>query len=233
MRLIFRPISQIQTFEGGLFSYGGAIFNFSQKIDLKSIKNMRFCILHKPMGGGLEPPPAPPPPPPWLRYWLYCRSRPTLQSKVLLLFFLYVPENLINIPEVESRTQGSRPRPRTQKNFNAKAKDRPSRGQGQRRKCSPKKRSSKIFFRRKRSSKNFFTRSPREENKKMSSQIFREVSGVFQQNFNSSKNSAVLEPRTGQFSRTWGFEAKDFKMCPRGRPRDQGRPQGLHLCNIL
>ena len=50
------------------------------------------------------------------------------------------------------------------------------------------------------------------------------------QNFNHSKNSAVLEPRTGRFSRTWGFEtkakAKDFKMCPRG----QGRLQGLHLC---
>ena len=29
------------------------------------------------------------------------------------------------------------------------------------------------------------------------------------QNFNHSKNSAVLEPRTGRFSRTWGFEAKD------------------------
>ena len=24
-------------------------------------------------------------------------------------------------------------------------------------------------------------------------------------------------------------KAKDFKMCPRGRPRDQGRPQILHL----
>ena len=47
------------------------------------------------------------------------------------------------------------------------------------------------------------------------------------QNFNHSKNSAVLEPRTGQFLRTWGFEAKakDLKMCPRG----QGRPRGLHL----
>ena len=56
------------------------------------------------------------------------------------------------------------------------------------------------------------------------------------QNFNIPKNSAVLEPRTGQFSRTWGLEAKakakdltfeakakNFKMCPRGRPR------GLHL----
>ena len=58
LRLIFRPISEIQKFEGGLFSYGGAIFNFSQKIGLKSTKNVRFCILHKPMGG-LEPP-APP-----------------------------------------------------------------------------------------------------------------------------------------------------------------------------
>ena len=66
-------------------------------------------------------------------------------------------------------------------------------------------------------------------------QIFREVSGVFQRNFNCSKNSAALEPRTGQFSRTWDFEAKakgkDFKMCPRGRPRGQGRPRGLHLCS--
>ena len=69
-----------------------------------------------------------------------------------------------------------------------------------------------------------------------SSQIFREVSSVFQQNFNGSKKSAVLGPRTVQFSRTWGFgaktkdltfevKAKDFKMCP----QDQGRPQELHL----
>ena len=40
------------------------------------------------------------------------------------------------------------------------------------------------------------------------------------QNFKDLKNSAVLEPRTKQFSRTWDFKAKDFKMCPRG----------LHLC---
>ena len=38
---------------------GGAIFHFSQKIGLKSTKNMRFCILHKPMGGARAPP-APP-----------------------------------------------------------------------------------------------------------------------------------------------------------------------------
>ena len=45
---------------------------------------------------------------------------------------------------------------------------------------------------------------------KRSSQIFREVSGVFQQDFKSTKISAILEPRTGQFSRTWAFEAKDL-----------------------
>ena len=38
--------------------------------------------------------------------------------------------------------------------------------------------------------------------RKRSSQIFREVSGVFQQDFYGTKNSAVLDPRTGQFSRT-------------------------------
>ena len=59
LRLLFRPNSEIQTFEGGLFSYGGAIFNFSQKIGLKNFKNVRFCILHKPMGGRLEPPHPP------------------------------------------------------------------------------------------------------------------------------------------------------------------------------
>ena len=59
LRVIFRPISQIQSFEGGCFrTGGGAIFHFSQKIGLKSTKNIRFCILHKPMGG-LEPPRPP------------------------------------------------------------------------------------------------------------------------------------------------------------------------------
>ena len=105
-------------------------------------------------------------------------------------------------PEVESRTQGSRPRPRTQKKSEAKAKDSlsedtHSRGQGQecsrprtkdqghKRKCSPKKKVfTKIFqaiSTKKRFPKNFSS-AP--------------------QNFNYSKNSAVLEPRTGQFSRT-------------------------------
>ena len=37
--------------------------------------------------------------------------------------------------------------------------------------------------------------------------------------FNHSKNNAVLEPRTGYFRGLKGFEAKDLKVCPRGRPR--------------
>ena len=93
----------------------------------------------------------------------------------------------------------------------AKAKD-----QGHKRKCSPKKK-KKIF------TKIFQAIST----KKRFPQKFSSAS----QNFNNSKNTAVLEPRTGQFSRTWGleakakdltFQAKDFKMCPRG----------LHLCKV-
>ena len=97
----------------------------------------------------------------------------------------------------------------------------------------------------KRSTQKFFRRSPKEK-KKVFTKIFQAIStkkrfpkhfSSAPQNFNIPKNSAVLEPRTGQFSRTWGLEAKakdltfeakakDFKMCPRG----QGRPRGLHLC---
>ena len=57
-------------------SFGGAVFNFSPKIGLKSTKNVRFCILHKPMGGGSSPPP------PWLRYCIYGRKWSDLQKKM-------------------------------------------------------------------------------------------------------------------------------------------------------
>ena len=100
-------------------------------------------------------------------------------------------------------------RPRTGM-LEAKAKD-----QGHKRKCSPKKK-------KKRSSQKFFRRSPK---KKVFTKIFQAISKkkkvftkIFQaistkkrflknfssapQNFTNSKNSAVLEPRTGQFSRT-------------------------------
>ena len=99
--------------------------------------------------------------------------------------------------ELESRIQGSKAKAKDTKKSEIKAKDspsenRPSRGLGQEcsrkrprtmdigAKCSQKKGLKKFFF-------NF--------------------SGDLQ-NFNNSKNSAVLEPRIGQFSRTWGIEAK-------------------------
>ena len=131
--------------------------------------------------------------------------------------------------EVESRTQGSRPRPRTQKKSEAKdslSEDRHSRGQEQ--ECSrPRPRTKdtsasalqkrKIFTKifqtisikkNKRPSQKFFRRFPK---KKVFTKIFQAISTKKRfpknflsapQNFNNSKNSAVLEPRTGQFSRT-------------------------------
>ena len=77
----------------------------------------------------------------------------------------------------------------------AKAKDK-----GHKRKCSPKK--EKVF-------KNFFQTISKK--KKVFTEIFQAIStkkrfpknfSSTPQNFNNSKNSAVLEPRTGQFSRT-------------------------------
>ena len=136
------------------------------------------------------------------------------------------------VPEVESRTQGSRPRPRTQKKSEAKAKDslsenRLSRGQGQecsrprakdqghKRKCSPKKKkglhknfSGDLQIKKKGLHKNFLGDL---QKKKVISKIFQANSTKIRfpknfssapQNFNIPKNSAVLEPRTGQFSRT-------------------------------
>ena len=88
--------------------------------------------------------------------------------------------------------------------------------QGHKCKCFPKKKGLKKSF------------SVDLQKKKKKNGLEKHFSADLQ-NFNHSKNSAVLEPKTGQFSRTWGFEAKDLKMCPRGRPRGQGRPRGLHL----
>ena len=61
LSLIFRPKSGIPTLFhpesrhllhhfGTQFPLGGAVFNFSPNFGLKSSKNVRFCILHKPMG---------------------------------------------------------------------------------------------------------------------------------------------------------------------------------------
>ena len=143
-------------------------------------------------------------------------------------------------PEVESRTQSSRPRPRTQKNSRPRtafprtdtleAKDRNARGQG------PRTQAQVLSKKKKGLHKNF---SGDLQKKKIIIRSFQAISTKTRfpnnfssapQNFNNSKNTAVLEPRTGQFSGTWGleanvkaedltFEAKDFKMCS----------QGLHL----
>ena len=89
--------------------------------------------------------------------------------------------------------------------------------QGHKCKCFPKKKGLKNFF------------SVHLQKKKKNG-IEKDFSANLQ-NFNHSKNSAVLEPRTGQFSRTGGIEAKakDFKMCPRmsSRPRTSSRTPPL------
>ena len=103
---------------------------------------------------------------------------------------------------MESRTQGSRPRPRTQKNFEAKAKDRPSRGQGPRTQSQvfSKKKGLQNFFSGEKGLQNFFFgQSLFEETQKKSLQIFRKVSGVFQQNFNGSKMVLSSSRRQGNF----------------------------------
>ena len=106
--------------------------------------------------------------------------------------------------------------------FRGKTLSRPRTGmleatdQGHKRKCSPKK--NKVF-------KNFFQAL---SSKKRLLKFFFRRSTKFQQ-----FKKKVLSSSRG-FSRTWGleakaknltFEAKDFKMCPRG----QERPWGLHL----
>ena len=56
----FKRHVQYFTISAPNFLWGGAVFNFSPKIGLKSTKNVRFCILHKPMEGLEGGPPAPP-----------------------------------------------------------------------------------------------------------------------------------------------------------------------------
>ena len=122
-------------------------------------------------------------------------------------------------------------RPRTQKKSKAKDcpfEDRPDL-------LEAKDTGASVFQNKKKVFKNFFQAISKWGKQKGSSKIFREVSGVFQQNF--KVQIIVLSLSFGQgnlFWRSWGFkakdltfEAKDFKM----RPQDQGRPRGLHLCS--
>ena len=66
----------------------------------------------------------------------------------------------------------------------------------------PKKNVVKFFFQAisKKKGQIFFQAISKRGKQEKFSQNFFEVSVVFQQNFNDSKNSVVLEPRTGQFS---------------------------------
>ena len=73
-----------------------------------------------------------------------------------------------------------------------------ARGQGQ----GQGPRTQAQVFSKKKIFKIFFQAIFKRGKQKRSSQIFSEVSGIFQQNFNDSKNTAVLELRTEQFSRT-------------------------------
>ena len=99
----------------------------------------------------------------------------------------------------------------------AKAKD-----QGHKRECSPKKK-------KKRSSQKFFKRSPR-------TNVFQKIFLALHKILTIQK--IVLSSSRGQANfrglkaKDLTFEAKDFKMCLRGRPRGQGRPRGLHLCLV-
>ena len=61
------------------------------------------------------------------------------------------------------------------------------------RKCSPKKKGVQ---------KNFSGDLQKKVEKNISADL---------QNFNHSKNSAVLEPRTGQFSKTWSLRAQGLQ----------------------
>ena len=61
LRLLFRPISQIQTFEGGCFRMGGGYFLFFT--ENRPQKDKKHAILHTSQAnGGARAPPPPPPP---------------------------------------------------------------------------------------------------------------------------------------------------------------------------
>ena len=95
-------------------------------------------------------------------------------------------DSVLSFQSEKSRTQGSRPKPRrrTQKNPRPRTGMLKAKDQGHKRKCSPKK-----------SLQNFFSGYLRKKRsgKKFSADL---------KNFNNPKSSVVLEPRTGQFSRT-------------------------------
>ena len=77
-RAIFLPISQLQTFEGGLFSYGGGYFPFFTENRLQ--KHKKHAILHASQHA-----------PPWLRYWALLYIHLGSSKKT---FFLHLTHHL-------------------------------------------------------------------------------------------------------------------------------------------
>ena len=103
------------------------------------------------------------------------------------------------------------------------SEDRHSRGQGE--ECSrPRPRTKDTSASALQKKKEVFTKSfsgdfQKKKKKKVFTKIFQAIStkkrflknlSSAPQNFNNSKNTAVLERKTGWFSRTWGLEAKDL-----------------------
>ena len=111
---------------------------------------------------------------------------------------LYLSKAKQCVAEVDSSTQGSRPRPRTQKKIRGQGQGQPFRGQ-----TLSRPRTGMLETK--------DTSASALKKKKVFTKIFQAIftkkrfpktfSGA-PQNFNNSRNSVVLEPRTGQFSKT-------------------------------
>ena len=149
----------------------------------------------------------------------------------------------------QGHKKNPRPRPRTAfpRTDTLEAKDRNARGQGQgprTQSASALQKKKKVFTKvfqaiskkkkkkKKRSSQKFFKRSPL---KNVFQKIFQALHKIltFQKIVLSSSrrqaNFRGLEASRKAKDLTFEAKAKDFKMCPRGRLRGQGRPRGLHL----
>ena len=136
---------------------------------------------------------------------------------------------------LEAKDTKKNPRPSQGQPFRGQTLSRPTTGmleakakdQGHKRKCTPKKKglhknfSGDLQKTKKRSSQKFFKRSPQ---KNVFQKIFQALHKIL------TILKIVLSSSRGQANfRGLEAKAKDFKMCPQGRPRGQGRPQGLHL----